>query len=298
MRRRELDATARHVAAQLRRQRRALVRRHDVEIEPHRADARERPDVTGDLVLEARPERAAGDRQRDRRRRRRGRRARRRAPCSARSPDGGARDRSPSRARPGSPRAWPRRESTGWGAYAVSGPTGVLTTEPPSSCRGRRSAAHWSGETARTGRPAVPRAGPGRRGRHAPRLREPAAGGAIPRARPQTLGRRELPFEEVQPPDRVLPARGRARSTSASTSVSRRAAGATTPSPARSPRPTASSISTCRRGERLVQRSPGPLSQETSSASSGSVAAPSSSSRCASERVPTAARTRTGWLRT
>src|SRR4029077_369808 len=123
-------------------------------------------------------------------------------------------------------------------------------------------------------------------------------GGAIPRARPEALGRCELPLEEVQPPDRVLPARVALEvRTQARPFPAARQALPLVRLHARRGRPRFPSLPAGAR-ERLVQRSPPPLSQDTSSVSSGSVAAPSSSSRCASERVPTAARTRTGWLST
>jgi hypothetical protein len=53
-------------AAELGRQRRLLLRRHDVEIERDAFDAVNRRERLGDLLLEARPQRTAGDGQRDR----------------------------------------------------------------------------------------------------------------------------------------------------------------------------------------------------------------------------------------
>ncbi len=53
-------------AAQLRRERRLLLRAHHVESEPDPLDAGDLADVLDDLVLEARPQRAAGDGERDR----------------------------------------------------------------------------------------------------------------------------------------------------------------------------------------------------------------------------------------
>ena len=81
-------------AAELRRQRCLLLGRHDVERHGRPLDARHGADVLRDLILEARPERAAGDCERDRRPSRRRPRSRSRAPCRGRSPAAAARGRS------------------------------------------------------------------------------------------------------------------------------------------------------------------------------------------------------------
>ena len=59
--RRELDAARFGPAAQLGRQRRTFVGRHHVEVERHRSDAGQRPDVLADLILEARAKGAPDD---------------------------------------------------------------------------------------------------------------------------------------------------------------------------------------------------------------------------------------------
>ncbi len=65
-RRRELDAALLDAAAEARRQRRALVGAHHVEVQLDALDVRQRRDVLAHLVLEARAQRAAGDGERDR----------------------------------------------------------------------------------------------------------------------------------------------------------------------------------------------------------------------------------------